>query len=232
MSFGPIMRFTVPKSGLKVELAPLTSESVQENINYEHSGGMQRHSVTRYLGMSTAPTAEDEQEWFDKVRKDPHKLVWGIWLLEKGERTLIGVSSLDGIGQDGHAKFIRQATSGSQIFRTEYWGKGIASTAHKARVWYAFNQLGLHRIKSAVLQGNNGSAKALERSGYNYVYTERNEDYIDGQLRHLDCFECLNPLDTFWSQWWGEDEPTSESKKARELTRKAMAWADKNVELL
>ena len=112
MSFGPIMRFTVPKSGLKIELAPLTSQSVQENINYEHGDGMQRHSVTRYLGMKTAPTAEDEQQWFDKVRKDPNKLAWGIWLLDKNERTLIGVSSLGSIGQPGHAKFIRQATNG------------------------------------------------------------------------------------------------------------------------
>ena len=232
MSFGPIMRFTVPKSGLKIELAPLTSESVQENINYEHGGGMQRHSVARYLGVSMAPTAEDEQEWFDKVRKDPNKLAWGIWLIEESQRALIGVSSLDNIGSSGHAKFIHQATSGSQIFRPEYWGKGIASSAHKARAWYAFNQLGLHRIKSAVVQGNTGSSKALERAGYNFVYTERNDTFVDGKLRHMECYECLNPLDQFWSTWWGDDTPTSKSEKARELTRQAMAWADESVDLL
>jgi hypothetical protein len=30
MAFGPIMQFAVEKSGLHIELAPLTSESVQE----------------------------------------------------------------------------------------------------------------------------------------------------------------------------------------------------------
>lgn len=74
--------FAVEKSGPHIELAPLTSESVQECISYEHGGGMQRHGVTRYLGMGMAPTAEDEQEWFDKICKDQHKLVWGIWLIE------------------------------------------------------------------------------------------------------------------------------------------------------
>lgn len=232
MSFGPIMRFTVPKSGLKIELAPLTSESVQENISYEHGGGMQRHSVTRYLGMNTVPTAEDEQEWFDMVRKDPNKLAWGIWMLEADRRMLIGVSSLDHIGQSGHVKFIRQATSGSQVFRPEYWGKGIVSAAHKARAWYAFNQLGLCRINSAVIQDNVGSAKALGRSGYTYTHTDRNEQFSDGKLHHIDYFECLNPLDQFWSIWWGDDEPTTESVAARKLTQRAMAWADKNVDLL
>ena len=229
MAFGPIMQFTVPKSKLRIEMAPLTSESVQECINPAHGGGMQRLSVTRYLGMSTAPVAEDEQEWFDKVRKDSRKLIWGIWVLEKGSRILIGVSSLGDIGQHGHAGFVRQATSGSQIFRPEYWGKGIASTAHKARLLYAFTHLGLHRIKSAVIQENGGSSTALKRVGYTYVYTERNEQFSDGALRHLDCYECLNPLDLFWQQWWHGDEPPKEALKARNLARASLDWAEEHV---
>ena len=231
MAFGPIMHYTVPKSGLRIELAPLTRESVQECINYEHGGGMQRHQVTRYLGMETAPTVEDEQEWFDRIRKDSHKIVWGIWVIEGATRLLIGTSSLSDIGRDGHASFIRQATSGSQIFRPEYWGQGIAGTAHKARTWYAFTQLGLHRVKSAVIQGNAASVKALQGSGYDYVYTERNESFIDGALRHMDCFACLNPIDLLWSQWWHDDTPTQAALKARERTRHALAWADEHVVL-
>lgn len=229
MAFGPIMKFTVLKSELDIELAPLTSESAQECINYAHGGGMQRFSVTRYPGMGIAPTAEDEQEWYERVRKDKTKLIWGIWLVEKGARTLIGISSLNDIGQDGHAEFIRQATSGSQIFRPEHWGKGIASAAHQARTWYAFKQLGLHRIKSAVIQSNGGSSKALQRTGYTLVYTERNEQFSDGKLRHMDCYECLNPLDLFWSQWWHDDKPTKESLAARDLTLEVLDWAEKHV---
>ena len=140
-------------------------------------------------------------------------------------------SALVDIDKDGHSKLIRQATSGSVIFRPEYWGKGIASAAHKARTWYAFTQLGLHRIKSAVIQANGGSRKALERSGYTLVYTERNEQYSDGQFHHLDCLECLNPLDLFWSQWWHGNRPTKASREARQRTCEVLNWADKNVEL-
>lgn len=233
MAFGPIMRFKVGE--LQIELAPITKEVVAEFVSWERGGGIQRHSITRYMGMSWAPTAEDELEWYDKARADHDTLTWGIWLVEgEGEaksRTLIGNSTLTDIDKDGHSRLIRQATSGSMIFRPEYWGKGIASAAHKARTWYAFQHMGLHRIKSAVMQDNGGSRKALERSGYIFVYTERNEDYNDGALRHLDCLECLNPLDQFWNLWWHGDRPTKAAREARELTRAIMDWARKNVEL-
>jgi len=233
MAFGPILRFTV--GDLRIELAPLTKESVSEFVSLKHGGGLQQRSVSQYLGLPSAPVAEDEQEWFEKVRTNKHSLVWGIWLLEgegKGQtRTLIGNSALTGIDSEGHTRLIRQATSGSLIFRKEYWGKGIASAAHKARTWYAFNHLGLHRIKSAVIQANGGSRKALERSGYTFVYTERNEQYGDGQFHHLDCLECLNPLDLFWNQWWHVDRPTKAARQARLLTREELAWAEEHVEL-
>lgn len=233
MAFGPIMRFTVGE--LRIELAPLTKESVTEFISLEHGGGMQQHSVSRYIGLTSAPVDEDEQEWFEKVRAEKSSLVWGIWLLEdQGDsqtRTLIGNSALTGIDQDGHTRLVRQATSGSLIFRKEYWGKGIASAAHKARTWYAFQHLGLHRIKSAVIQANGGSRKALERSGYTLVYSERNEQFGDGQFHHLDCLECLNPADLFWNQWWHGDRPSKAAREARALTREALAWAETHVEL-
>lgn len=227
MAFGPIMRLKVGE--LNIELAPLTRESMSEFVNPAHGGGMQRHTVTRYMGGMT-PVTEDETEWFDKTRKD-NSLVWGIWVIDGDNRTLIGNSSLNNIGGDGHSGFIRQATSGSMIFRPEYWGRGIASATHKARTWYAFKHLGLHRIKSAVIQDNGGSRKAIGRSGYTYVYTERNEAFVDGELRHLDCFECLNPLDLFWKQWWHSDRPPQVSREARKLTFETLKWAEENVEL-
>ena len=223
MSFGPIMQFKVGE--LQIELAPLTKEVMGEFVQ----PGLQQQSITRYLGMTTAPVLEDEHEWFEATRKAYDKLVWGIWVIEKeGSRLLIGNSSLFEI-QRHH---IHQATSGSMIFRKEYWGRGIASAAHKARTWYAFQHMGLHRIKSAVLRGNGGSSKALSRSGYSFVYTERNEKFVDGSLRHLDCFECINPLDPFWQQWWHGDRPTRSNIEARDKTREALNWAAQHVTLL
>jgi RimJ/RimL family protein N-acetyltransferase len=223
MSFGPIMQFTVGE--LQIELAPFSKEDVGEFVN----PGMNQHSVHRYLNLHVSHTLEDEQEWYEKIRTDKgESLVWGIWVIQNDERILIGNSALHGITFD----HIRQATSGSMIFRQEYWGKGVASAAHKARTWYAFNQLGLHRVMSAVIQGNGGSLKALTRSGYELVYVERNTTFGDGQLRHQDNLECLNPNEPFWSQWWHGERATKRSQAARQRTRDALQWADGNVKLL
>jgi len=221
MSFGPIMRFQVGE--LHIELAPISREDVGEFIN----PGMHQASVSRYLGHHVAYVLEDEQEWFDRTRLDRTCIVWGIWLIEDEKRSLIGNSALSKLETD----HVRQATSGSLIFRKELWGKGIASAAHKARTWYAFHELGLHRIMSAVLHGNGGSLKALTRSGYDLVFVERNTAFIDGRLTHQDNLECLNPNDPFWSQWWHGERPTNRAIKARQLTREALAWAEERVEL-
>jgi len=47
----------------------------------------------------------------------------------------------------------------------------------------------------------------------------------------MDNFECINPLDLFWSQWWHSDEPPASAVEARQLTLQAMAWAEENVTL-
>ena len=159
MSFGPIMRFSV--GTLRIELAPLNKEVLGEFV----SPGMQQFEVRKYTSSHVAPVLEDELDWYERVRTNKDSLVWGIWVIDKDTRTLIGVSSLFDIKID----HIHQATSGSMIFRKEYWGRGIASAAHKARTWYAFQHMGLHRIMSAVIQGNGGSLKALTRSGYTKV---------------------------------------------------------------
>lgn len=221
MSFGPVLRFTVGE--LRIEMAPLTKEALGEFIN----PGMNDPLVSKYLKRRHGNTLEDEVEWYDRVRKADNQITWGLWLLgEGGGRTLIGNSTLEDIQR----KHIRQATSGSMIFRLEYWGKGIASAAHKVRTWYAFSQLGLHRVTSAVIHGNGGSLKALSRSGYNLVYVERNTVFVDGQLRHQDNLECLNPLEPFWGQWWGSEQPTKQALAARKLTEEALMWAEENVE--
>jgi RimJ/RimL family protein N-acetyltransferase len=222
MAFGPMMQLKVGE--LNIELAPITKESLGQFV----SPGMQQASVIQYLGNMTAPTIEDEVEWFEKTRADKEGLTWGIWDATGSDRRLIGTTSLTDITK-GH---IRQATSGSMISNKEYWGKGIASAIHKARTWYAFQHLGLTRIKSAVIRGNVASRKALEKSGYALVYVERNVSFIDGKLRHQDNMECLNPTDSEWSIWWGEETPTSAAITCRELTRETMKWADQNVSLL
>ena len=220
MAFGPRMRLAV--GDLTIELSPLAKESMGEFVE-----GMQQITVTKYLGRQFAPTLEDEHEWYDKVRADTTRLIWGVWLIDGTTRTLIGNTALFDITR----QHIHQATSGSMIFRQDYWGKGIASAIHKARTWYAFEHMGLHRVMSAVIHGNVASRKALEKSGYELVYVERNTVFVDGALRHQDNLAVLNPYDTFWVQWWHGDRPPRRSLEARKRTQDAIDWTKQHVKL-
>ena len=220
MAFGPIMR--MPVGDMQIELAPLTRDVMKEFVR----PGMQQHGVLKYLSQGVK-VEEDEEEWYDIVRKDSTKLVWGIWAVESDQRIVIGTTSLESITR-GH---IHQATSGSLIFRKEYWGRGIASRIHMARTHYAFYHMGLHRVMSAVIHGNVASKRALEKSGYELVYVERNTHFTDGKMHHQDNLECLNPTDPFWNQWWHGDRPTKRMVEARKRTITAMQWVSDNVTL-
>lgn len=219
MAFGPIL--TIPDGQRTVILAPFSREDTLEFIN----PGMQQMRVTKYLRRQLAPVAEDEFEWHERVRQAKDSLVWGIWLEQNGAREIIGVTSLVDI-RYGH---VNVATSGIQISKPKHWGTGIASLAHRARTWYAFEQKGLHCIKSAVIQGNEASKKALHKVGYVDTNTERNEMFIDGTLRHAEYLAVVNPAELFWQTWWGSDTPSDDDIAARERTREVLTWCNEQL---
>ena len=222
MAFGSIMKFTTDNR-LSIEMAPFTREEVIATF----VPGFAQMSVTKYLGNASVQTAETESEWYDAMIKDTSRVVWGIWVIENDSRTLIGSTSL----MDIELEPLKQATTGITIVDKNYWGKGIAGTCHRARTWYAFEQMAIVRLKSAVYEGNEASRRAIEKVGYTSVYTERNDIFFDGKLHHKECFECLNPTSWAWNRWWRDDRPTRKSVEARELTREVLKWADANVVL-
>lgn len=221
MAFGPIIRL-INDTNVQIEMAPFTREEV-----VKFADGFSRLSVTQYLSHTQAQTAETEQAWYDGLIQDTSRIVWGIWVRE-AERKLIGNFALTTIERE----VLAQATNGIMIFDKSYWGKGIASAVHRASLLYAFRELGLVRVKSAVLHGNQGSLRAMTKSGFTVVYTERNTHFRGGKPRHQDNLECLNPDDWAWRLWWGTDRPTRKSVEARAKTLEALQWAEENVELL
>ena len=164
MAFGPMMTVTT-KQGLELELAPFARDELRPFVE-----GFARGTVTQYFAEHRAQTLETEQAWYDKTIADKESIVWGIWAKDGETRRLIGGTSLVSITR----KHVHTAISGIIIVDKNYWGKGVASASHHARTWYAFENLGLHCIKSAVVQGNVASLRALQRCGYTHIYTERN----------------------------------------------------------
>ena len=225
MAFGPIMKLTT-ESGLKLELAPFTREEVLVFI-----AGFQKQSTNQYNGMLPV-TAEMEQEWFDKRSKESSVILWGVWVVERDKKKLIGYTEINEISPlVPTQRNITQGSTSITLTDNSYWHRGVASAAHYARTWYAFEQLGLVRLRSAVAQENTASRRALDKVGYSHVYVERNFQFIDGHYVHEDMLECLNPADWAWRLWWGDDRPSRKNLQARKKTEAALAWSREHIVL-
>ena len=64
-----------------------------------------------------------------------------------------------------------------------YWGRGIVTGAVRHLTDWAFTNLDLHRIYATVFSGNVGSARVLEKAGYEREGCLRASVFKDGEIR-------------------------------------------------
>jgi ribosomal-protein-alanine N-acetyltransferase len=73
----------------------------------------------------------------------------------------------------------------------KFWGKGIATKAVKVMVDYLFNDIGINRIQTFVMQENIKSQNVLERNGFikegtiRQGYTWKGQGVVDLNLYSL-----------------------------------------------
>ena len=110
-------------------------------------------------------TEQDARNFINSIKATPDEARFAVALSNSGH--LIG-----GIGLR-----IDSAHSRAELgywLGIPYWGQGYANEAARAVVHYGFETLGLHRIWASVFQGNEVSAKVLNKLGMRH----------EGCLRH------------------------------------------------
>ncbi len=122
-----------------------------------------------------AQSLENEEEWYEKNRKDQSSCTWIIQ--PDGAETAIGITSLHHIDDR-----FGSASSGIIIWNQGWWGKGVASRAHLGRTLFAADYLNRLTIKSSVRTENPASLKALLRVGYNMIGMEPRTGYREGRF--------------------------------------------------
>ncbi len=219
---GPIMELTT-KTGLNLRMGPISKDDLSSFVGPHAMHSLQ---ASRYLGRIAAPSIEDEEEWYEKMRTDGSSMSWGLFAGESDGHKLIGGTSLNRIQNN---QMFRRATSGILIFDQDYWGKGIATATHAARTYFAFRELGLGVIYSKVFHTNEPSRKAIESVGYVLTGTNRCQGMHRGEWLHANDFELINPDDWAWNAWWSGDQPTEDFLEARERTLRRLEWAEDNI---
>lgn len=146
----------------------------EKHITVGYLGWLNNHKVNRYLCTGRLPVTADDV-FAPKNDKD---LLFAI--LAKTDDSLnvdyIGTASLHKINW-----IDRKGEIGYMIGDQDYWGKGVASEIIGLLINYGFNRLNLNKITAGVVDGNIGSAKALEKNGFNRYCVEPQDYYLEGK---------------------------------------------------
>lgn len=143
--------------GDRIRLVPLENDRHFENT-YRW---INNPDLTRYINGDDLPATRLRQmEWFEEVQRDS----------ATGKQIVFAIELLDGthIGDSGFYRLDQAngwASTGTFIGGAHH-GKGYGTEACKLRAWYAFNVLGLRILESGYVEGNLGSHKMQEKSGY------------------------------------------------------------------
>ena len=226
MSFGHWME--VVEGDVRLRLGPIRREDARLFVAQEGSLGLQSYEVGRYLHATSAPTPQDEEEWWDGAKNNAARLHWGLFVPDGEDWKLVGNTTLDFHRQ------LRRAESGFLLFDRSKWRQRIASAAHLARTMYAFHELDLLAITSAADVPNVGSSRAL--TGVGYVQTGIRYCNLVVGGKPVDTMQYLlpNPAEEAWRYFWRrpDDEIPPEFHAGRTRAQAALARAATAVRFL
>ena len=119
-------------------------------------------SIQAMLGGWHFPIAEqDQRKWFESLSFNSRDQRFVIELNGQG---LVGTANLVSIDWQN-----RNAFHGMLIGESRWRGKGLAQEAVRAIMRYAFQELGLHRLESDIIEYNASSLKLyLDRCGWRH----------------------------------------------------------------
>src|SRR5919202_499652 len=146
--------------------------------------------VTERVLLRFPPSIEQEEGFLKNQATNPNSVFWAI----EYEGRLVGASGFDAVDWPN-----QRASSGTIIGDKSVWGRGLASEVMRLRTDYGFRQLGLRKLTSAFLEGNEASWKAMRKCGYREVgrrkaHYFRNGRWLDEILTevHREDWEKLN----------------------------------------
>jgi UDP-4-amino-4,6-dideoxy-N-acetyl-beta-L-altrosamine N-acetyltransferase len=130
--------------------------------------------TARYLAMSWPVSTRDQQDWFEKLRKDSDRKKLVIELTQ-GE--LIGMVSFMNMDYRN-----RSVEIGITIGNPEYRAKGLASRALNLAVRVLFAEFNFHRIWAEILETNEPCLRLFKQADFEQEGLLRESVYWDGRM--------------------------------------------------
>jgi len=154
--------------GKNIYLGPLQKKDLEKYLKWLHD--MDVHKFTDQP--SKLMTLEDEEEWYDRARKNKNSWHFAIYL--KNEAIgVCGISNFDRID--------RTAVIGISIGEKKHWNKGYGTEAIKLLLDYGFNILNLNNIMLTVKDFNERARRCYEKAGFKEFGRRRKSEYFGGE---------------------------------------------------
>lgn len=158
--------------GERIRLRALEKDDLPLFVEWLNDPEVTR-GVMQYLPISF----QDEEDWFDNMRKQPkdrHPMM--IEIHQDGQWLPIGDCGLGGIDWR-----VRSAEFGIVIGDKTQWGKGYGTEASKLMLKHAFLTLNLNRVMLRVFGDNPRARHVYEKIGYQFEGTLRQAHYHHGK---------------------------------------------------
>jgi len=160
-------------AGKKVYLRPLEPSDAPRMV-----GWMNDPDVRRTLGIARPLSEQSEQDFIDKVTRNPNEV--GFAIVARRDDRFIGTAGLMQIDW-----FARLAGFGISIGDTSRWGLGYGTETTRLVTDYAFDTLNLNRVWLHVYDINPAGIRVYERVGYRREGLLRQGAYRDGAYRDV-----------------------------------------------
>jgi len=159
--YGPVIQ------GKLVRLRPPRSDDAAAMMSW-----FEDMEVTHFLGRRNPLNLAAQNEWLDKVARDPDSVLWTI----EHQGRAVGTTGIHEINW----KYGR-GTTGTVIGDKKVWRKGLARELMQLRARYAFTELPLRKLKAGYFDGNEASGRAQAAAGYKVVGRRREEVFVGGR---------------------------------------------------
>ena len=139
--------------------------------------------VLRGIGIYLPFSMEDEEEWFEAMRKrspDEHNFAIEVVNTDsEGDQEqwkLIGSCGFFNLDQRN-----RSTEFGIMIGEKAYWNQGYGTESVRLLCQHGFHTLHLHRIYLRVLETNPRAIRAYEKAGFTHEGRQRQAEFRDGK---------------------------------------------------
>lgn len=132
--------------------------------------------VSRFIGWRLMSTLNETQEHIKELlRREAVGTHLYASIVLKSSEEVIGTAMIFNFDEEAkHAEI-------GYVFNKDHWGKGYGTEIINLMSNFAFESLNLHKIHASVVDANIGSARILEKNGFDLEGRLKDNYFIDGK---------------------------------------------------